>query len=126
MNYAKPSFGMIKIPVTDLNRAVTFYRDVIGMEVEEVAEEYGWAYLLAGTIAMGLYVPGMGAGDRAPGGTVDFQIEVDNVVQLYERLRARRALIPEGVFQSDDGTHCMELIDPDGNILTITERPPAA
>ncbi|HTL53335.1 MAG TPA: glyoxalase superfamily protein [Planctomycetota bacterium] len=126
MNYAKPSIGLIKIPVTDLARAVVFYRDVIGMEVEDLAEEYGWAHLLAGTIGLGLYVPGHGAGDRKPGGTVDFQIEVDDVRRLFDRLRSRRALIPEGVFQSDDGTYCMELIDPDGNILTITQRPAGA
>ncbi|MGH7142751.1 MAG: VOC family protein [Planctomycetota bacterium] len=123
MNYAKPTIGLIRIPVSDLNRAVTFYRDVIGMEVEDVLDDYGYAHLMAGTLGIGLYVPGLGGGDRKPGGTLDFQLEVDNIRHLYERLRGRKALIPEGIFQSDDGTHCLELIDPDGNILLLTERP---
>jgi catechol 2,3-dioxygenase-like lactoylglutathione lyase family enzyme len=118
---AAPRVGLVKLPVSDLNRAVAYYRDVLGFEEEFTAPEYGWSSLSAGEVKLGLYVPGMGGGDQTPGGSAGFQLQVHDLTSLHQHLAQRGAIMPEGVYTAADGMRCLIVHDPDGNQLQIGE-----
>jgi len=112
--------SLLKVPVADLQRAVAFYESALPLQAKFVAEEYGWAQLDGASLAIGLYVPGMGGGDRTPGGTLDFHLSHP---RLDELLDDAEAADPDASIQSNaDGSRSLELTDPDGNVLKIMER----
>lgn len=103
--------------VTDMDRAVAFYRDGLGLEVR-MRHEDRWAELDAGSIRIGLH----GAIDGRPaehGGTAVF---------LVRDLDAARAALQERGVVFDD--HLGEVpgyaryasfADPDGNSMQLIE-----
>lgn len=109
----------VKIPVSDLSRAVAYYRDVLGMEERVTLPEYGWASLAAGEVRVGLHVPDPTGGERPPGGQVGFQLAADDLASLHDRLAARGAALPLGLFQAENGIGCLLVVDPDGNVISI-------
>jgi len=107
----------LKIPVADLARSVRFYETGLGLHPIFQSERYGWAQLDGAAIPIALYVPGLGGGDRAPGGTVDFQLVTEAPEALLDRLRPLTA--DAALFPNDDGSRSLEFTDPDGNRLKI-------
>ena len=58
--------------VSDMDRAVAFYRDVLELElIRRSGEE--WSQLAAGSVQVGLH--GAGSGPVRPGGTLAFTVE---------------------------------------------------
>lgn len=111
--------ALLKIPVSDVARALPFYRDALGFSEVFVVAEYGWAQLTAGDLPLALYVPGMGGGDRAPGGEVDFHLAVPDLEAWCAAAVGRGASCPAGVERGDDGSAFCVVVDPDGNRLRI-------
>jgi|HubBroStandDraft_6_1064221.scaffolds.fasta_scaffold489056_2 catechol 2,3-dioxygenase-like lactoylglutathione lyase family enzyme len=68
--------------VTDLNKAVKFYRDTLGLQLR--FESRGWSEFATGETTLALHP----ASDRNPAGKVEFGFTVADV----EHERARRAL----------------------------------
>jgi catechol 2,3-dioxygenase-like lactoylglutathione lyase family enzyme len=112
--------GLLTIPVTDIDRSVSFYEEALGLAAKFVAAEYGWAQLDGASVAMALYVPGKGGGDRPPGGSVDFHLTHDRLDELHRTVR--RAQPDAAVHSNDDGTRSLEFRDPDGNAIKIMQR----
>jgi predicted enzyme related to lactoylglutathione lyase len=121
MKDAGVSVSLVKVPVSDVNQSVPYYRDVLGFEEQFTVEEYGWSSLTAGDVSLGLFVPGKGGGNATPGGSTGFQLQVDDLAALYARLHQRGALLGEGIYTSADGMQCLEIQDPDGNVLHVSQ-----
>lgn len=115
--------NLIKIPVSDVATAVTFYRDVLGLPEEFSAPQYGWAQFRLGDVPFCLYQTGMGGGQGTPGACDSVHLTVDDIDAAYEILRARGAAVPEGIQRGNDGTAFFDLADPDGNIIKIIVPP---
>lgn len=113
------SLQMLKIPVSDIEKSVLFYRDVLGFKEEFVAEQYGWAQFSIGDLPLALYVPGLGGGNGQVGGSVGFHFKTDDLETLYADYQAKGANIPDGIFQGNDGSAGIDVYDPDGNIIKI-------
>lgn len=124
MSEAVYQLALLKIPVTAIGPAIAFYRDVIGFTLDFVAEEYGWAQMAAGTLLVGLYVPGQGGGERTIGGSVDFHLALPPAEfnLLAARLTERGCLVGDAIQNGDDGTRFVEAIDPDGNTLKLFQE----
>jgi len=122
MKSLNPAVSLIKIPVSDFNRARGFYRDVLGLEEEFAVEEYGWAQYKAGELPICLYVVGKGGGDGTPGGEINFHLAVDNAPQAYALLQQRGCSLPCELVKSDDGGSFFMVADPDGNTFKICQR----
>jgi len=112
--------ALLKVPVTDINRAVGFYEDALGLAARFVAAEYGWAQLDGASVAIALYVPGRGGGDRSPGGSVDFHLSHDRLDELLSTVR--RAAPDAEIHDNDDGSRSLEFTDPDGNSIKVMQR----
>ncbi len=112
--------ALLKVPVRDVVASVSYYEQVLGLQKKILAADYGWAQLDGATVALALYEPGKGGGDRAPGGDVDFHLHHNHLEELLERVRT---LHPEAmIHRNDDGSASLEFADPDGNRIKIMAR----
>lgn len=112
--------SLLKIPVSDLSSAVSFYRATLGLEPAFVAEQYGWAQLEGASVPVALYVPGKGGGSRQPGGSLDFHLSCNNLDGLHHRVS--QANDSAKIHKNDDGSRSLEFEDSDGNIIKVMER----
>ena len=112
--------ALLKIPVSDLKMSVAFYEAALGLQATMVVEEFGWAQLDGVSVALALYLPGKGGGDRTLGGTVDFHLSHNHLDELHEQ--ARKAVPDATTNDNADGSRSLEFSDPDGNIIKVMER----
>lgn len=109
--------AMIKVPVADIDRAAPFYTALLGLEPAVQAPEFGWAHFEAEALTLAIYVPGMGGGDRDPGGSVDFNLAAVDLSDVRDRISALG--VTANIFDNDDGSVSLEVPDPDGNLIKI-------
>ncbi|MBL7995928.1 VOC family protein [bacterium] len=76
--------GQIAVPVTDIERAIVFYRDTLGMRFLFKAPP-GLAFFDCGGVRLMLDEP---AKDNAGQGSIIYY-KVDNIMQTFETLAAR-------------------------------------
>ncbi|MCA9787927.1 MAG: VOC family protein [Candidatus Cloacimonetes bacterium] len=118
---AQLSLNILKLPVQEMARAVAFYRDMLGFRLLFQVEEFGWAQLDRDGIALALYLPGEGGGDRTPGGSADFHLICDNLVEFWRELLQRGLELEEGIVSGEDTTAFIDLPDSEGNIIRIIQ-----
>jgi predicted enzyme related to lactoylglutathione lyase len=103
--------------VTDMDRAVSFYRDALGLEVR-MRHEDRWAELDAGSIRIGLH----GAVDgrpTSPGGTAVFLVE--DLDASTAALRGRGVVFDEHLGEVPGYARYASFADPDGNAMQLIE-----
>ena len=116
--------GMSKISniiltVTNLETALGFYRDVLGMKVNAtIPEEF--AFLDGGGVVLALRE----GTDKSNPGLTEIVFEVDDVRTTYEELKGKGVVFPYSP-RAITGNETSELYatdfrDPDGHILSIT------
>jgi predicted enzyme related to lactoylglutathione lyase len=104
--------------VSDLARAATFYRDVLGLPQEVYSEEGKWAEFDCGNVTLALK-----AGEKLPevitGGRM--ALAVDDIHVAHEEMKKRGVGI---VSEPHDYSVCwaMEILDPDGNLVILHKR----
>ena len=107
------------LTVSNLDKALAFYRDLLGMKVNtKIAEEF--AFLDGGGVVLALRE---GTGKATPGLT-EIVFEVPDVKTTYEELKSKGVAFPYPP-RAVTGKKNMELYatdfrDPDGHILSIT------
>jgi predicted enzyme related to lactoylglutathione lyase len=112
--------------VQDMNRAVGFYRDVLGVRV--VDESPHWASLDIGGVRVGLHWTGGGPVPRIPrdehgahaGATVT--LEVRDVDAVAAAMKARGVNVLGPVTHNPWGSLAV-FEDPDGNVLKLMQPP---
>ncbi len=112
---------MVKIPVSDIDRAIVYYRDVLGLQEEFSVPQYGWSQFAVGNLPLCLYVPGMGGGRGVAGNCDSIHLSTTALGSTYKELSARGAIMPDGLHTGDDGTKFVDVHDPDGNIIKIAQ-----
>lgn len=111
--------NLVKIPVSDIDKALPFYRDVLGLSEDFVAAEYGWAQLSSGNLPVALYVPGMGGGAGEAGAADGVHFAISDAGPLRERLTQAGLNPDDHSHQGNDGSTFFELHDPDGNTFKV-------
>lgn len=103
------------ISAQDMERAVEFYRDVIGLEVQK--QSPWWSELTLGTAVVALH--GGGTGDfRATG--LSFTVEdVSSACEAVVRGGGSVRSGPED--RGDEGIYLAELTDPEGNGFMMSQ-----
>jgi catechol 2,3-dioxygenase-like lactoylglutathione lyase family enzyme len=114
--------------VTDLDRAVEFYRDLLEFEIE-LRPSPSFAMLYRGDLRLLLSVPGGGGGGGAPladgtvpepGGWNRFALQVPNLEEAWAALGDQGATF-RGDIITGVGVKQALLQDPDGNLVELYE-----
>ena len=118
--------GHVVLQVTDLNRSLLFYTQVLGFKVTEIYSEDlqpgGFAFLRCHTDHHSIALVGTGAGRSRHAELHHIAFEVGSVEEVFavrERLREQGATI---TFEGRRRAGCqiaVEFLDPDGHCLEI-------
>jgi catechol 2,3-dioxygenase-like lactoylglutathione lyase family enzyme len=110
--------GQIAVPVTDLERAVTFYRDTLGMKF--LFQVPNLAFFDCAGIRLMLDIPEDGSGGR---GSSVIYFKVDNIEGAYESLVSQGVTCegtPHLIAKMPDHDLWMAFFrDPDENLLAL-------
>jgi catechol 2,3-dioxygenase-like lactoylglutathione lyase family enzyme len=111
-----PSLDHVYYWTADMDAAVAFYRDVLGLALAQ-REGSAWAEFEAGPIRFALHA---GApSDAAPGGTVVFVVDdLDETRWILER---RGATFDENDGEVPGRARFATLHDPDGNVVQLIQ-----
>lgn len=116
----------VRYIVEDVDRAVAFYRDDLGFDVE-MHPAPGFAMLRRGGLRLLLNAPGAGGAGRAgddatpePGGWNRFQLTATDLDTTVERLREAGAQFRFGIVDGQGGRQAL-VADPSGNVVELFE-----
>ena len=115
----------VRYIVSDLEKAVTFYRDTLAFRVDlEVPQQF--AALSRDGLTLYLNVPGQGSAGKAggnpqPGGWNRFSLETNDLDGLIAGLEQKGASFRGDVAEGPGGRQIL-LQDPSGNVVELFER----
>lgn len=116
----------VRYIVDDVDRAVAFYGDHLGFDVEMYPAP-GFAMLRRGDLRLMLNAPGAGGAGRAgddalpePGGWNRFQLTETDLDATVERLREAGAQFRSGIVDGQGGRQAL-VADPAGNVVELFE-----
>jgi predicted enzyme related to lactoylglutathione lyase len=111
----------VSLPTQDIERAVAFYGETLGLERSAYVPERNYAEFETGTVTLSVVDPvKMGIGEFAPN-TSMIALQVDDVAQARAALEARGVTFGGDTF--DTGVcHMGFFADPDGNPLLLHHR----
>jgi predicted enzyme related to lactoylglutathione lyase len=110
------SIARIRLPVTEMDRAVAFYRDNLGLEVVE--HDGDWSEVTAGDQRIGLNANESPAGD---GGAV-VAFNVDDLDSAVEEMKGNGVEFAGEISEHPWG-RIAPFKDPDGNYLQLYAPP---
>ena len=126
MDLAQASVAQLLVPVEALDRAVPFYRDVLGLPFLFTAPP-DMAFFLCGGVRILVGVPPAGAA-RQRGATIYFRVA--DIQAVHDTLRARGVVfqaVPHVVHRTPDTELWLsEFQDPDGNHLALMAEAPVS
>ena len=111
------AIATVWLPVTDMERAVSFYSDTLGLDVEQRDED--WSMLRAGEVRVGLNARESPSGDG--GAVVAFRAQRE-IQAAVDALAEQGVDVPGGVTDHPWG-RVATFEDPDGNDLQLYEPP---
>lgn len=107
------------VPVADMDRAVGFYRDVLGLEVKQQSPE--WSELDAGGLSIGLNGRETASGSSSGGAVITFGVDGDIQAEV-EELQGKGVTFTGGVSSYDWGS-VAPFTDSEGNDLQLYAPP---
>jgi catechol 2,3-dioxygenase-like lactoylglutathione lyase family enzyme len=115
--------GVVMLGVTDVERSVAFYRDKLGLAVQQ--EIPGFTFLDGGGVTLALSRPLARAVGKGPGDS-EIVFSVDDVRAAYEALRSRGVVFTHEPRVVSGPMWAANFEDPDGHSLSIfgPERKP--
>ena len=112
--------GYVNVFVSDLERAIAFYRDTLGLALMHGAPEHGYAAIAAGSISLGLAVPGE-ADAALIGRHTGVGFAVDDLEAEHARLVSAGVTFPMAPSRQPWGGFIATFEDPDGNLYYLDE-----
>ena len=103
--------------VTDMNRAVAFYRDELGLTATLVTPN--WSQFDLDGLTLGLHPVFAGSARPGPGGWIP-GVQVEDLKSLRDKLVGTGR--SKGDFHEVPGGTILEFTDPDGNSIQAIQR----
>ena len=125
-----PGVGTVFLPVSDQDRSLAFFRDVLGFEVrtdDQVGEDYRWVEVApAGAYTVIALVPPTGQDDPQPGGRAPFGFDTPDLTAAMAELGSRGVQFEDVMGGDGSGMPRMAFFsDPDGNRFSLVEANPS-
>lgn len=109
----------VRYPVSDLERSVQFYRDELGLALEEHVEDFGWAEFAVPPTTLAL--DETESVDEPDGNAPAIAFAVDDVEAAVEDLRGEG--VPVAMEPIETGVCDQAMVrDPDGNPVLLHRR----
>ncbi len=122
----KMKLELVPVPVTDVDRAKSFYVEQVGFQVDLDVRPHDAVRIVqltppesACSIVIGTGMPSLA---MQPGSLRGLHLVVGNVAQAREALISRGVEVSE-VEEHDQGVKYASFSDPDGNTWTLQEMP---
>ena len=113
------SSGIATVFVTDMDRAVKFYTDILGLKLMQRFENH-WASVAAGQLAIGLH-PASGQNPAGRDGSTTIGLMVEGKIDDAVSTLTQKGVKFRGPVAEDDGGRFVYFEDPDGNGMYIIE-----
>ena len=114
----KLHLGYVNIFVSDLDRAVTFYRDTLGLDLNMADADFGYASFQAGTVGFACAVAGTDQQELI-GRHTGVGFIVDDLDATYAELSAKGVAFSMPPERQPWGGYLALFEDPDGNIFYL-------
>lgn len=101
--------------VADMNRAVKFYRDLIGLPLK--FESPGWSEFATGDTTLALHP----SSQKNPAGKVELGFNVVDLQKFYEDMRAKGVKFPMPPTKQDFGATLAQFEDSEGAHVSVGE-----
>jgi predicted enzyme related to lactoylglutathione lyase len=117
----KPRIGYVNHHVHDANRAIAFFRDVVGLPLLFSDESFHYARFDAGSISFAVASGGEESGPAEPGpdrlSGIGFVVE--DVDAAYREMKARGARFTMEPSRQPWGGYMAMFADPEGNLFYL-------
>lgn len=118
--------GCSSVYVGDWERAITFYRDVLGLR-ERMHILGEWAEFEAGGgFVIGLHPSGPGTASPSTPGAVNVELAVTRPLEEVQQALTRKGARFDGTIRRYPNVELLNLLDPDGNTIVLAYQPPRA
>ena len=102
--------------VSDLPKAIEFYRDFLGLPLEFYKEEWKWAEFNAGNVTLTLT---LASGGPPPSGTI--ALAVADLAGAFREVAAKGIQVKRPLHELSTCWH-LEILDPDGHVIILHQR----
>jgi predicted enzyme related to lactoylglutathione lyase len=115
------TIGYVIVGVTDLERAIAFYRDAMGFEFVHAAPEFHFAEFRVGDRRFSLAGGGGGEGGHKVGGNTGIGFVVADVDAAYRELSDKGVEFTLKPERQPWGGYMGMFADPDGNVFYLDQ-----
>lgn len=120
----KVKLDHVYMSVRDMDKAIKFYEDLLGMKVKH-REENTWAdFALGSGFYLGLINPKIISSDRKVGNNcipVFFADDVDAIFKKVKKWKVKISFSPTNLKYTDYFYRCFQCEDTEGNIIEIAK-----
>lgn len=102
--------------VADMDRAVRFYRDTIGMPLKFQSES--WSEFATGDTTLALHL----SSEKNPAGTVELGFTVPDIGQFHAELSGKGVRFPLAPTKQDFGGMLAQFVDSEGARVSVSGR----
>ncbi len=115
----------VAIPVSDFEKALAFYRDLLGFKVQLDGRFFNWMELGPDEPAskIGLYEDGRASGGRKPGVPTGIAFDTGDIHEFHEQLSAKGVHFTLPPTKQEWGGVLADFTDFDGNLLEVVQDP---
>jgi len=102
--------------VADMDRAVKFYRDVLGLTLK--FQSPGWSEFSTGSTTLALHP----ASEKNPAGKAEIGFNVGDLQKFYEEMKSKQVNFPMPPKKQDFGGMLAQFEDSEGSHITVAEE----
>jgi len=102
--------------VADMDRAVRFYRDTLGLPLK--FQSPGWSEFVTGETTLALHP----ASDANPAGKIELGFHVDDLKQWHTEMAAKGVQFPSPPKAQDYGGTLARIVDSEGSHVSVSSR----
>ena len=102
--------------VGDMDRAVKFYRDVLGLSLK--FESPGWSEFATGETSLGLHP----ASEKNPAGSIELGFNVANLGKFHQEMSAKGVQFSMPPTKQDFGGFLAQFVDSEGRRCSVAEQ----
>src|SRR5215472_6152739 len=106
--------------VGDMERAVKFYRDVLGLPLK--FESPGWSEFSTGETSLGLHP----ASEKNPAGSIELGFNVANLGKFHQEMSAKGVQFSMPPTKQDFGGILAQFVDSEGRRCSVVEQTSSA